>query len=47
MAVMLRTGGDYGKQRLVAMLSMATFPFIASCIVESLSAGLSTLLFIW
>ncbi|XP_018006707.1 major facilitator superfamily domain-containing protein 6 [Hyalella azteca] len=39
MAVMLRTGGDYGKQRLVAMLSMATFPFIASCIVESLSKG--------
>ncbi|XP_018006678.1 uncharacterized protein LOC108664575 [Hyalella azteca] len=41
MAVMLRTGGDYGKQRLVAMLSMATFPFIASCIVESLSKGLT------
>ncbi|KAF2355954.1 Major facilitator superfamily associated domain [Trinorchestia longiramus] len=39
MAVMLRTGGDYGKQRLIAMLSMATFPFVASCIVQSLSDG--------
>lgn len=34
MAIMLKSGGDYGKQRLVAMLSMATFPFIASCLVK-------------
>lgn len=38
MAVLLRVGGDFGKQRLVAMLSMATFPFIGSVIVEALTA---------
>ncbi|KAF2352532.1 Major facilitator superfamily associated domain [Trinorchestia longiramus] len=43
MAVMMRTGGDYGKQRLVAVISLGTFPLIASCIVNYLSAGSGTL----
>jgi len=35
MAVMLKLGSDYGKQRIVAMVSLATMPFLASCIVSA------------
>jgi len=33
-AVLRRRGGDYGKQRLMAMMSLATVPFFSSLIIQ-------------
>ena len=35
MAVMIREGGDFGKNQLVVLLSMAVSPLVSSGIVEA------------
>ena len=37
MAVIGKLGGDYGKQRLVAMVALATMPFVSSVIIQGMN----------